>query len=293
MSANLYDLLDVDESATTGEIRAAWKAVIADLEPDDRRFRAYNDAAGVLLDDERRAAYDATLAEERAEEEALEAPVSGAVTTGGVSLEKKPATTSSDETTASPGPVVPATTRTPSAGPRTPTLVVAGVAAVLAVALAIWVFTLDGVRAEDSPQVVADRSDTQQKAALSVESAAQQMVAPVLSYNHQTMAADLERLQEFLTPGMADKQTKAWPELTKEAVAQKIVVEAKEVGTALTRVDPDGKHATVVVFIDQYVEKDGAQPFVLHMWATMSLVRQDGSEGRWLLDDLCTDDSCG
>ena len=62
MSVSLYDLLDVDRDATADEIRAAWKAAIADLDPSDRRFRAYNQAAEVLLDPERRAAYDAELA---------------------------------------------------------------------------------------------------------------------------------------------------------------------------------------------------------------------------------------
>ncbi|MFC7504727.1 DnaJ domain-containing protein, partial [Nocardioides sp. GCM10030258] len=70
MSVNNYDLLNVDESATADEIRAAWKVAIADLDPSDRRFRAYNDAAGVLLDEDKRASYDAGLAEARLEAEA-------------------------------------------------------------------------------------------------------------------------------------------------------------------------------------------------------------------------------
>ena len=69
MSANLYDLLNVDESASVDEIRAAWKSAIAELEPSDRRFRAYNDAAGVLLDDGKRTAYDAELAQARVDDE--------------------------------------------------------------------------------------------------------------------------------------------------------------------------------------------------------------------------------
>lgn len=72
MSLNLYDVLDVDETASTADIRAAWKTAVADLDPTDRRFRAYNDAAAVLLDGERRASYDAELAAVRAEEPAEE-----------------------------------------------------------------------------------------------------------------------------------------------------------------------------------------------------------------------------
>ena len=45
-----YDLLGVEPDASADEIRAAWKAAIADLDPGDRRFRALNQAAEVLLD---------------------------------------------------------------------------------------------------------------------------------------------------------------------------------------------------------------------------------------------------
>lgn len=57
-----YDVLDVAPDAPADEIRAAWRAAIADLDPTDRRFGALNRAAEVLLDPERRAAYDADLA---------------------------------------------------------------------------------------------------------------------------------------------------------------------------------------------------------------------------------------
>lgn len=62
MNPTWYDLLDLEPDATTDEIRAAWKAAIADLEPTDRRFRTLNDAAAVLLDKDKRSAYDADLA---------------------------------------------------------------------------------------------------------------------------------------------------------------------------------------------------------------------------------------
>ena len=64
MTPTWYDLLGVEPDASADEIRAAWKTAIADLDPGDRRFRALNEAAEVLLDKDRRAAYDATLAPE-------------------------------------------------------------------------------------------------------------------------------------------------------------------------------------------------------------------------------------
>ena len=66
MNANWYDVLDVDPTATADEIRAAWRGAVADLDPTDRRFRVYNQAAEVLLDPARRSAYDGELAAEQA-----------------------------------------------------------------------------------------------------------------------------------------------------------------------------------------------------------------------------------
>ena len=61
-----YDLLGVEPGRRRPtRSAAAWKAAIADLDPGDRRFRTLNEAAEVLLDPDRRAAYDATLAPPR------------------------------------------------------------------------------------------------------------------------------------------------------------------------------------------------------------------------------------
>jgi Mce-associated membrane protein len=58
-----YDVLGVDRSATTDQIRAAWRSGVEGLDPTDRRFRSLSDAAAVLLDDQRRSEYDAGLPE--------------------------------------------------------------------------------------------------------------------------------------------------------------------------------------------------------------------------------------
>ena len=75
MTPTWYDLLGVEPDASAEEIRAAWKSGIADLDPGDRRFRTLNEAAEVLLDPDRRAAYDATL-EPEAEPEPEPEPAS-------------------------------------------------------------------------------------------------------------------------------------------------------------------------------------------------------------------------
>jgi len=291
MSTNLYDLLDVEESASAEEIRAAWKAAIADLDPTERRFRAYSDAAGVLLDPDRRAAYDAELAAERAAAEAADAETARREPAGGDDSDD------SDDTGDRAGSAEGAgdTAVTPPGGrgaPSATAIAVAAVAAALCLAAALTLALLPGARGGESARDLAERNERVDAAAISAEGAAERMVGPVLSYNHTTMAADLERLRGYMTDDMATKQAAGWPELTKEAEAQQIVVEARATGTALTRVDPGGRRATVVVFIDQSVTKADAEPFVLKMWATFSLVRAAGSEATWLLDDLCTDDSC-
>lgn len=283
MSTNLYDLLDVDESASADEIRAAWKSAIADLDPTERRFRAFNDAAGVLLDAERRAAYDAELAAER---EAAEPEVTPEPEPTGTPAPAPATAAAADEPEGKPA-------AQPGTGPSATALIAVGVVALLALALAVGVLLMPGATGDDTAKAVSERNTRAERAALSAEGAAEQMVAPVLSYNYKTMADDLERHRGYMTTTLADKQARAWPEITKEAESQQIVVEAKASATALTRVDPAGDRATVVVYVDQYVTKAGGKPFVLQMWATLSLKRASGSAERWQLEDLCTDASCG
>ncbi|MDN5745316.1 MAG: hypothetical protein L0H31_09365 [Nocardioidaceae bacterium] len=279
MSANLYDMLDVDPSATGDEIRAAWKSAIADLDPTERRFRAYNDAAGELLDPERRAAYDATLAADReaAEDEAAE---------GEAAEEENEPEAEPDED--EPAEVSPGSARL-HAGPTGRVLIGVGIAAVLAVGLVVWLLTLDGVKADQSPRELAQSSGQQDRAALSAESAAEKLVGPVFSYNYKTMDADLERIRSHQTEQMAKTQAAGWPQLTDEAKSQQVVVQAASVGSALTRVSDDGSRAIVVVFIDQKVKKKATDPFTLKMWATLDMVRASGESEKWLIDDVCTD----
>ncbi|WP_436698880.1 DnaJ domain-containing protein [Nocardioides sp. BYT-33-1] len=292
MSTNLYDLLDVEESATEDEIRAAWKAAIADLDPTERRFRAYSDAAGVLLDPAKRAAYDAELAAARAAEAEAE-----------TALEDEPGRENSrwDEEASSSqrefhrpaGETHAASPAAPRRTPGTVALVVAGVAAVLAVGLAVTLALLPGARGELSAKELAERNLRFERTSVEVENAAERIVGPAFSYGYQTMAADLERVTQYLSPELAAKQTKLWPELTDEATKQKIVVEAAADGVALTRLSDDGEVATVVVFIRQDSVRDGGERSTLRMWATLQLVRDSGSEQGWLLDDICVDSDCG
>lgn len=288
MSISLYDLLDVDESASADEIRAAWKAAIADLDPTDRRFRAYNDAAGVLLDEDRRAAYDAELAAGREDEaeasaepnEPVAVPATEAVTPDEPAEPDEPADGPADE---------PAT----SAGPPVWALLAAAGVAVVSIVLLIIVLTWPGSLGGTSP---ADKQERAEKAATTAEDAAAAAVPVVLSYDYRTIDEDFAAAEDYLTEDFAAKRTTLFEQeaeggltLREQVVADKVVVTAVVSGTGITRVSEDGGRATVVVYVDQDSQKGNAAPRSLRMWATLSMVA-DGDD--WLLDDICTEDDC-
>jgi Mce-associated membrane protein len=262
MSLNLYDLLDVDESATTEEIRGAWKSAIDDLTPADRRFRAYNDAAEVLLREEKRAEYDATLAAARAEDAEVEdAEVTVPEAEESEAAAARPAT----------APVVPRWA-----------LVTAGVAALLSLALLGWVLTWPGSVGGDSPK---DRAAAVGAAAGEVEGAATEMVPVVFSYDYRTFDADVERAAAYFTPELGEQRASLLADLRPEVTSQRVSVVAAVSGSGVTRISEDGQRAQVVVFIDQSSRKGRSEPELLRLWATLYLVREGGE---WLLEDICT-----
>ena len=77
-----YDILGVPPDASPEDVKAAWRAATDKFEPGSgtSQFRRFHDAADVLLDPPRRAAYDASLVDAA---EVERGP--------GVSLDKSPA----------------------------------------------------------------------------------------------------------------------------------------------------------------------------------------------------------
>jgi len=229
MSPNLYDLLDVDESASGDEIRAAWKAAIADLDPTDRRFRAYNDAAGVLLDEDKRTAYDAELAARREAEadepaetdepvEDVEDVEDDAQDDSGHDADAGPVTLAADATEpadAVDDEAVSADTDQSAAragGPGPWSIAAAGVAAVLAVVLAVWVLTQPNVKpaAEQAAHLKADGAAVQ-------EFVGEKVVPATLSYDYRTLDQDLTNAQRYMTPQAAAGEAKNGRVISREA----------------------------------------------------------------------------
>jgi Mce-associated membrane protein len=274
VSLSLYDVLDVEPDATEDQIRAAWKNAIADLGPGDRRFRAYNDAAEVLLDPERRAAYDAELADAAEEPEATPEPVVLA------KPEPEPDPEPEPEPDPDPEPEPESVVDAGRAPIATWLLAVVGLVAAAVLAVTIWVWVDDG---GDDPKPL----DTEKNAAAAL-TAAEKAAVPVLSYDYRTFDAGIADAESYMTTQYAADHSKLMNELRKDATTQKAVVQAEFKGSAIVRVTDD--RADILVLINQVIHKAGAEDFVLPVWATLQMVQDDGT---WRVDSIVNEGAVG
>jgi Mce-associated membrane protein len=283
MTPSLYDLLDVDRQATDAEIRAAWKAAIADLDPSDRRFRAYNQAAEVLLDRERRAAYDAQLAD--SEDEPAPAPATGAV-------EDPPAPPATHTPTArgttpvtvlaglkrklaSPGPSPRATAGAPAGG------AVRHVPAWLLIGLAVAVAALVAVAVYFANQP----SDTEvEEATRAAQSAAERAIVPVLSYDAKTLEEDQSEARSYMTSDYRSEYDKLFEVLKENAPRTQTAVTAEVVASGIVRSGEN--RAEILVFVNRpTTNKAQPEPVIYRDQVTVTMQRVSGD---WLVDDLKT-----
>ncbi len=271
MSLSLYDVLDVDPAASADEIQVAWKRAIADLGPGDRRFRAYNDAAEVLLDPDRRAVYDAKLGVSADDEQ----PAPDSV----VPAEPEPEPELEPEPEPEPEPSRPA--EHDRSGIATWVLAVVGVvaAAVLAVTIVMWV----QVGGDDSMPTL----DTEKNAAAAL-TAAEKASVPVLSYDYRTFDAGIADAESYMTTSYAAEHSQLMNDLRDDATTQKAIVEAEFKGSAIVRVTDD--RADILVLINQVIQKADAADFVLPVWATLQMVQEDGT---WRVDSIVNEGTVG
>jgi len=268
---SLYDLFDLDPTAGADEIRAAWRAKIADLDPTDRRFGVLNDAAGVLLDQERRAAYDASIAPPPV-------PPVPTVSTGGVS------TSHEDGAWASMAPV--------AGGQRA--LVPSWLLIVLAVLTAVI-----GAGAI-ALAVLVPSSDQLADATSEAEAAAQRAVTTVFSYDYTRLDADQAAADAYLTPAYRSKEggfDDLFELIKQNAPAIKLKVEAQFVASGLVRTgEGDGgswfgnlgegqaDRVQVLVMFDHVKTSAGStQPVTFRNFATLTMQKVGGS---WLVDGI-------
>jgi Mce-associated membrane protein len=275
LTATLYDVLDVEPSASAEEVRAAWRAAVADLDPTDRRFRVYNQAAEVLLDPARRAAYDEEIAAEIAARQAdvddstvlSEPDDADEVAEMAESAEAEPAAAR----TAVPGAV----RRLAGDGlPVVPGWLLVTVASVLAVCLIVVGVLLS------RPTDTAVTEDTQ-----AAQAAAERAIVPLLSYDAHHLDRSAAAAQPYLTSSEKEQYDKLFDVIRQNAPRTGTVVQAKYLASGVVRSGTD--RVDVFVLVDQ-VTRNKQHPKVPVVYKNQVTVSMAKVGDQWLVDGLTT-----
>lgn len=324
MNPTLYDILGVSEDATREEIRKAWRDAADRFEPGEggstKQFRLFNEAAEVLLDPERRKAYDEQLAgrEEksapRVEEPGTASPVpppvpgaaraatpGGSEATRGVDLGKAgsgkagsgKAGTKTSAGAAAAAPVAETDPeREASAGHGEPAAddksggwgwaVPWPVFAVLGVLTALAV----GFAAYflTQAQRAADYREALDRAPAAAESAA----AAVLSYDYKTLEADRDAAAKFLSGGYRSEYVDTFDKLVAESATEtKATVEAEVLASSamVGGEDRNPNRVPVLLYVNQTTTStanEGEPPVALNR-VRFDMVQVDGT---WLVDGI-------
>ena len=251
MTPTWYDLLGVEPDASADEIRAAWKAAIADLDPTDRRFRTLNEAAEVLLDPDRRSEYDAGLEPEP------DSQTRGPGETEG-QLEAPDATQPGQDSRTTDRRTIPAWL-----------LVALAILTAAVMAFAGYLST------QPSDAAVADSTTDAQ-------SAAERAVTTILAYDYRHLEDDQMASDKLMTASYQKKYDALFTQIAANAPDLKAVVTVDVVASGIVRSGDD--RVQVLVFVNRPTTRsDGDELYRDQVVVTMQ--RQDG---RWLVDDMAT-----
>ena len=290
-----YDVLGVSRDASPAEIKAAWRNATDKFEPGSGsgQFRMFNEAADVLLDPDRRAAYDASLdaeAQVPTESQPVAAEPPPPVALDDESRVDEPApdqtATHTDpkaerrreraERRARKSAAAPVVTDEPAS--RRAAILVAVLALLTVAALVAAGFFALQVR-EDA-QAAAARDDA--------PGAAEAAAKAILSYDYRRLPTDRKRAKEFLTPKYQKEYDKTFKKLEVQqdgtpgaAVQTKTSVTASVLGSGVMDADPDT--ARVLVFVNQVSKRPGRDPQMFQNRVAMTMKLD---EDRWLVDHL-------
>lgn len=298
LTATQYDVLDVDPTATAKEIREAWRSAVADLDPTDRRFRVYNQAAEVLLDPARRAAYDEEIAAElergrsdeakprrsdRSDRSETEASLL-ARPHGWLSRMMNRTEPRAVPEPAEPAEADPAAARTavPGAvrrlgGDRLPVvpgwllIVVASVLAVCLVAVAILM---------SRPTDTSVAEDTQ-----AAQAAAERAIVPLLSYDARHLDESAAAAQPYMTSSEKAEYDKLFDVIRDNAPHTGTIVQAKYLASGVVRSGTD--RVDVFVLVNQ-VTRNNQHPKVPVVYKNQVTVSMAKVGDQWLVDGLTT-----
>ncbi|MBV9830142.1 MAG: DnaJ domain-containing protein [Marmoricola sp.] len=276
-SPTWYDVLGVPADASAEEIKAAWRQATDRFEPGSSsgQFRMFNEAADVLLDPTRRAAYDAMLAGSAPAAEAV------APTPVPAAEEREPEPISEPISGPAPGPREP---RREGVIVRRlggiPTVVLAVLAVLTAAAVVLAVVL--GVKAHQQAAVGTARDEA--------PAAAEQAVKALFSYDYRDLGQDRTRAQRYLTGSFAKTYLRNFDALEKQkdgspglAVQTKAVVSTDVQGSGVVDVNDDGTVARVLVFVNVSSRKGTGQPEIFQNRVAMTMAKQGD---RWLVDNV-------
>jgi Mce-associated membrane protein len=255
---NCYDVLDVDRDASPEEIREAWRSAILDLTPADRRFRLYSQAAEVLLDDERRAAYDAELAPAETETEPDRAPIPVR-----------------EEEAEGPTDATPAVAE-PARGSRSrvvPTWLLIGLALLVAASVGLAAYLLS----QPSEEAVEGATGT-------ARTAAERAAVPLLSYDFRSLDADQEAAHGVITSEYRSDYDDLFELIRENAPATRTVVDVEVIGSAIVRAGED--RAEILLFVNRPTTNKATQEPVVYKDQVTLTMERVGDD--WLVDDLAT-----
>jgi len=290
-----YDVLDVDPTASSEQIRETWKAAIADLDPTDRRFRLLNQAAEVLLDPTRRAEHDAALAADANED--VDAPAAEPPVVLG-----KPVAAAPAEPAEPAQPVVAPTVGTDDVEPArepAPAVVVAGGSGaadetaparawwqppallLLAVALVAAALVAVGAWQLTKPSDTAVEASTR-----AAQTAAERASESVLAYDYRDMTASKTAASAYLTPSYRKSYDQLFTVLEQNAATVKPVVTVQVVASAVQRVNPAGDRVSVLVFLNR--PTTNAEVTTPRVSQDQVLMKMEKVDGDWLVDDMVT-----
>ncbi|MDO7867726.1 J domain-containing protein [Nocardioides jiangxiensis] len=277
---DLYAVLGVAADASTDEIRAAWKRAVADLDPTDPKLNVFNQAGAVLLDDERRARYDAEVAAAAAD--ADDAPEGGApedreVSSGPSEPTPTPMPTR-DAAVAQPVPTMPVDAAGQQAPREVSTGLLALVGALVVAAVLAAIFAAGPIG-----RALPDRGVPASEQRLGdAVSAAEKAAVPVLSYDYRHMAQDEKAATAQMTPAFAKRFESLFALIEQNAPATQSVVTVQVIGSALAASTADT--VDVLLFVNRPTTKKGqSEPVVYKDFVTLTM-REKG--GRWLVDSL-------
>lgn len=249
MTPTWYDLLGVDRGASAEEIRAAWKTGIVDLEPGDRRFRTLNEAAEVLLDPPRRAAYDASLEPEP------EAPA-------------EPPPIERVETPAADPPDMTTTERR-----SVPGWLLAGLAVLVALLLGCAAYL-----------VTQPSDDTIAGATSDAQGAAERAATTILAYDYRHLDDDQQAAGALMTTEYRKKYDALFTQIAANAPDLKVVVTSEVVASGIVRSGED--RVQVLVFVNRpTLRKDKTEPEIFRDQVVLTMAK---SGDEWLVDDMDT-----